>query len=180
MPSLSPDSVIVKWPEIDNRLVSRKDYSWIIIILCLIYIWIAAFHFHSHFMDKTWLRNLSHWTVLFLYVILFILFLAVLGGFLLRRLFSSCGEQGLLCNWGVWASHPSGFSCCGERALGCMGFSSWGSRILEHGLHCSAECGDLHGSGIKPVSLALADGFFTTEPPGKPWKVLALGCTSWK
>ena len=29
---------------------------------------------------------------------------------------------------------------------------------------------DLPGPGIEPVSLALAGGFFTTEPPGKPWK----------
>ena len=28
--------------------------------------------------------------------------------------------------------------------------------------------GDLPNSGIKPVSPALAGGFFTTEPPGKP------------
>ena len=28
--------------------------------------------------------------------------------------------------------------------------------------------GDLPNPGIKPVSLALAGGFFTTEPPGKP------------
>ena len=28
--------------------------------------------------------------------------------------------------------------------------------------------GDLPDSGIKPVSPALAGGFFTTEPPGKP------------
>ena len=27
---------------------------------------------------------------------------------------------------------------------------------------------DLPGSGMEPVSLALAGGFFTTEPPGKP------------
>ena len=27
---------------------------------------------------------------------------------------------------------------------------------------------DLPGSGIEPVSPALAGGFFTTEPPGKP------------
>ena len=27
---------------------------------------------------------------------------------------------------------------------------------------------DLPGSGIKPVSPALAGGFFTTESPGKP------------
>ena len=28
--------------------------------------------------------------------------------------------------------------------------------------------GDLSDPGIEPGSLALADGFFTTEPPGKP------------
>ena len=28
--------------------------------------------------------------------------------------------------------------------------------------------GDLPDAGIKPVSLALASGFFTTEPPEKP------------
>ena len=28
--------------------------------------------------------------------------------------------------------------------------------------------GDLPDPGIKPVSLALAGGLFTTEPPGKP------------
>ena len=28
--------------------------------------------------------------------------------------------------------------------------------------------GDLPNPGIKPASSALADGFFTTEPPGKP------------
>ena len=28
--------------------------------------------------------------------------------------------------------------------------------------------GDLPDPGIKPMSLALAGGFFTTEPPGKP------------
>ena len=29
---------------------------------------------------------------------------------------------------------------------------------------------DLPGSGLEPVSPALAGGFFTTEPPGKPLK----------
>ena len=35
--------------------------------------------------------------------------------------------------------------------------------------------GDLPDPGIKPVSPALAGGFFTTEPPGKP---LALSKSS--
>ena len=29
--------------------------------------------------------------------------------------------------------------------------------------------GDLPDPGIEPASLALAGGFFTTEPPGKPF-----------
>ena len=34
--------------------------------------------------------------------------------------------------------------------------------------------GDLPGPGIKLASPALADGFFTTEPPGKPQVYLVL------
>ena len=39
--------------------------------------------------------------------------------------------------------------------------------------------GDLPDPGTEPVSPALAGGFFTTEPPGKPkiiGMVLILGC----
>ena len=36
-----------------------------------------------------------------------------------------------------------------------------------NGLPCPPP-GDLPDPGIKPASPALADGFFTTEPPGKP------------
>ena len=35
--------------------------------------------------------------------------------------FSSCHEQGLLSSCGAWASHCSGFSCCGAVTLGLMG-----------------------------------------------------------
>ena len=31
---------------------------------------------------------------------------------------------------------------------------------------------DLPRPGIQPMSPALAGGFFTTEPPGKPWKYI--------
>ena len=54
------------------------------------------------------------------------------------------------------------------------GFSSCGTRALEHRLSC---CGaraqllhnmwDLPGPGIKPVSPALAGRFLSTAPPGK-------------
>ena len=67
----------------------------------------------------------------------------------------------------------------GTRALGLqylwhMGLVV-GFQALEHRLN---SCGswayllhgmwDLPGSGIEPMSCALAGGFFTTEPPGKP------------
>ena len=45
-----------------------------------------------------------------------------------------------------------------------MGFPSQGS---WSGLPFHSA-GDLLGTGIKPMSPALADGFYTTEPPGKP------------
>ena len=54
--------------------------------------------------------------------------------------------------------------------------SSCGSWALEHRLSsCGTQaellCGRWHlpGSGIEPVSLALASEFFATEPPGKPY-----------
>ena len=71
----------------------------------------------------------------------------------------------------VPASYCSGFSC-GAWALGCLGFSSCSSRVLEQSLRtCGAQAWLLHGmwnlprSGIEPVSPALACEFFTTEPP---------------
>ena len=59
-------------------------------------------------------------------------------------------------------SRRVGFSSCGlqapERRL-----SSCGARAsLLRGM------GDLPGPGLEPVSLALAGGFLTTAPPGKP------------
>ena len=36
------------------------------------------------------------------------------------------------------------------------------------GLPCPSP-GDLSKSGVEPVSPALAGGFFTSEPPGRPW-----------
>ena len=63
-----------------------------------------------------------------------------------------------------------------HRLYRAQGLSSCGSQVLEHRLSgCGAQALLLHSmgllprSGIKPVSLALAGGFFTTEPPGKPF-----------
>jgi len=62
-----------------------------------------------------------------------------------------------------------------------MWAQGWQPQALEHRL---SGCGswalllhsmwDLPGSGIKPVSLPLAGGFFTTEPPGKPYMLVLL------
>ena len=57
----------------------------------------------------------------------------------------------------------------------CTGFSSCGSWVLERRLSsCGARAQllrgmwDLPGPGLEPVSPALAGGFLTTVPPGKP------------
>ena len=79
-------------------------------------------------------------------------------------------------------SHCSGFSCCRARAPGARAsvvaahrLSSCGSWAPEHRLSsCGARAQllrgmwDLPGPGLKPVSPALAGGFLTTAPPGKP------------
>ena len=58
----------------------------------------------------------------------FFCFLAVLGLRFHTWTFSSCG---------VWASHCSGFSCCGARAR-----DAWvQSAVVAHGLSCSAASG---------------------------------------
>ena len=82
-------------------------------------------------------------------------------------------------------SRHTGFSSCG----------SWASAVVAHGLQqlwlvvsgaqlssCSTWVqllrgeGDLSGPGIELMSPALAGGFSTTEPPGKPWIfILMLG-----
>ena len=90
--------------------------------------------------------------------------------------------MGITLRCGARASHCGGFSCCGAWALGAQasvvvarGLSSCGSRALERRLSsCSAWAQVLHGMwdlpgpGFKPMSPALAGGFSTTAPPGKP------------
>ena len=83
---------------------------------------------------------------------------------------------------GVQASHCGGFSCCGAWALDAWASvvvarrrSSCGLQALERRF---SSCGtraqllrgmwDRPGPGIEPMSPALASGFLTTAPPGKP------------
>ena len=64
------------------------------------------------------------------------------------------------------------------------GLSSCGLRALEHRLSsCGARAqllrgmSDLPGPGLEPVSPALAGGFLTTAPSGKPRKFIALSAS---
>ena len=60
------------------------------------------------------------------------------------------------------SSRLAGFSSCGSQALECR-LSSCGARAkLLRGMW------DLPGLGLEPVSPALAGGFLSTVPPGKP------------
>ena len=87
---------------------------------------------------------------------------------MLHGLFSNCGQQGPLSSCHGQASHCSDFSRCRAWALG-----SWASVAVARGLSCSAA------RGIKPVSPALAGGFFTPEPPGKPNGVCVCVCINY-
>ena len=95
------------------------------------------------------------------------------GSSLLLWLFSGCVERGLLSSCGVWAAHWGGFPYCKAQTLAFTGFRSCGCRGLEHRLRGTwAELPrgmwDLSEPGLEPMSLALAHGFFTMEPLGKP------------
>ena len=90
------------------------------------------------------------------------LFIGWSGSSLLNGLFASCSEPGLLSRWGPWASHCSGFSCCGTRTLVCGGLQylwfessviavprlkTTGSAAVAHGLICSLVVGSSQTRG---------------------------------
>ena len=77
----------------------------------------------------------------FFYNFIYLFIFGYTGSLLLHRLFSSCRAQ---------ASHFGGLR------------STIFAIVVVHGLSCMW---DLLGEGSEPV----APGFFTTQPPGKPW-----------
>ena len=121
---------------------------------------------------------------LFIFIYLFIF--GCVGSSLLHMGFLQLRRAGATLHCGARASHCGGFSCCGAQALGAWAsvvvahrLSNCGSRALERRLSsCGAQaqliCSmwDLPGPGLEPVSPALAVGFFTTAPPGKPLSIL--------
>ena len=101
------------------------------------------------------------------------LFLAELGLCCCSQAFSSCREQGLLFSslqcvgfslcWLLCSLLEHGLQARGLQQLWRMGFSSCGAQAqLLRGMW------DLPRPGLEPVSPALAGGFLTTAPPGKP------------
>ena len=110
--------------------------------------------------------------------------MAVLGLRCCAQAFSSCGGWGLLfvavCGLliavaSLVAEHGSrhaDFSSCGTWASVAVahGLQSAGSVVVAHRLGCSAARGIFPDIGLEPASPALAGGFLTTAPPGKPQK----------
>ena len=110
------------------------------------------------------------------------------GSLFLQGLFSSCSKQGLPASCRARASHCGGFSSWSTGSQGVStsavvtlwpnSCSSW---ALEHRFNCYGTWVQLwymglvvpqnlgsSGSGIRPMSPALAGRFFANEPPGKP------------
>ena len=96
--------------------------------------------------------------------ILFILLMAVLGLRFWARAFSSCGERGPL-SIAVRGPLTVAASLVAEHRLQTRRLSSCGSRA-----QLLRDMWDLPRPGLEPVSPALAGGFSTTAPPGKPRK----------
>ena len=134
-----------------KRVIKEKDRHWRSLIQ------IGSWSGRASFLFKT---------VLFIH-----LFLAVLG-LRCRGLASpSDGESGPLC-CGAWASHCCGSSC--RRAwASVVAVPTLGHRLSSYGAGASSPLSmwDLPRPGVKPVFPALALGFLTTDPPGKPRKV---------
>ena len=113
-------------------------------------------------MNFTLSHQSRHLGTIFKFIYLFIYFLAVLGLRFCARAFSSCGERGPL-PIALRGPLTIAASPVAKHRLQTRRFSSCGSRDQPlRGMW------DPPGPGHEPVSPALAGGFPTTEPPGKP------------
>ena len=116
-----------------------------------------------------------HITHSFFFFLINVFIFGCVGSSLLCAGFLQLQQAGATLRCGAWASHCGGFSLLRSMGSRYTGFSSCGSKALERRL---SSCGapaqllrgmwDLPGPGLEPVSPALAGGFLTTAPPGKP------------
>ena len=141
---------------------------------------ISSSHLSSLLTHPTLIFQFCTFGSLFTYIISFIC--GCVRSLLLPGLFCSCGERRPCSRCRAWASHCSSFSSCRSWAPGHMGFSSCGWCAYAHqaplsmefsgkniGVGCHFLLQGLSPLGIKPMSPALASGFFTTEVPVKPF-----------
>ena len=80
-------------------------------------------------------RSIIHFELIFKMYFIHLFIFSRVGSPLLRGLFSSFSEQGLLPSRCTWASHCGGFPCCRAQALGHTGFSTcdtWAQLLLQH------------------------------------------------
>ena len=77
---------------------------------------------------------------------LLFLFLVMLCLLCCTRLFSSCGEKGLLCSGDAWAPHCGSFSCCAAQIL-----RAQASEAAACGLGFFAACGIFLDQGPCPL-----------------------------
>ena len=103
--------------------------------------------------------------IIYLFTELFVFGCA--GSSLMRGLFSSCSECGLLSSCAVWASPCGGFWCCGALGLGTRasvvvapglssvvpGLWSTGSVVVVHRFSCSAAFRIFPDQGLNPCLL---------------------------
>ena len=117
-----------------------------------------------------------------------ILSFGCVGSSLLYTGFLQLRRAGATLCCGAQASHCGGFSCCrapdqlqtlGLQQLRCVGsvvvahgLQSTGSVVVAHGLSCLRHVGSFR-TRARTVSPALAGGFLTTAPPGKPLYLLS-------
>ena len=120
-----------------------------------------------------------HWIILNVkisfFLIMHLLFLAVLGlrcgaGF---SLVVASGGYSLVVVCRLLTAAASlpvehGLQVCGLQQLWLPGSRAQAQYLWSMGLVAAQHVGSSWTKGIKPVSPALAGGFFTTEPPGKP------------
>ena len=93
--------------------------------------------------------------------------------YLVLTLLGLCCCMGFFSSYSVWASRCGGFPCCEVQALGHMGFSSCGSKALEHSLNsyrlnCSAACGIFPAQGSNSCLLHWQAGSLLLSHPGSP------------
>ena len=141
--------------------------------ICLL--WIIS-TLNPHLAHTSLSRHILHWSPFsfkkdLFYLLIIYWFLASLGLCCCMRAFSSSGKRGLLSSCGMRAFHCGGVSCCGVQTLRTQAsvvaahrLYSAGSVIVLDWLSCSRAREIFLDQG----SNALAGGFLTTRPPGKP------------